>query len=177
MEELLSAIYGGNDETVLIGAVSEDEWWEVVQERLRLPKATVTQLRLELLETYDWDDELVAFLRSLRGLVPTALVSNAWPRTLDRLVHHGLGDIVDEFVISGAVGFRKPDRRIYQLALDRLRVHPSDAIFVDDSPEYVAAAHSLGISGHIHGDAAATIQAIKRFMGPLIEPSVSRRGV
>jgi putative hydrolase of the HAD superfamily len=35
-EELLAAIYGGNDDAVLIGRVTEDEWWEVVQQRLEV---------------------------------------------------------------------------------------------------------------------------------------------
>ena len=33
-EEMLAAVYGGNDDRVLVGRVSEDEWWGVVQGRL-----------------------------------------------------------------------------------------------------------------------------------------------
>jgi len=40
---------------------------------------------------------------------------------------------------------RKPDRRIYQIALDVLQRDPEEAVFVDDRPENVAAAASLGI--------------------------------
>jgi FMN phosphatase YigB (HAD superfamily) len=42
---------------------------------------------------------------------------------------------------------RKPDRRIYELTLQRLGdVAPERAIFLDDAPGNVAAAAQLGIS-------------------------------
>ena len=52
---------------------------------------------------------------------------------------------------SSAVGVRKPDPKIFQLALDALGVLAADAVFVDDHPGNIAAAESLGMVGVLVG--------------------------
>lgn len=46
----------------------------------------------------------------------------------------GLRSLVDDAVISGAVGCQKPDRAIFDLALDRLDVRAGRSCFVGDHP-------------------------------------------
>ncbi|WP_022681507.1 HAD family hydrolase [Sphingobium bisphenolivorans] len=60
-----------------------------------------------------------------------------------------------DIVVSGAEGLVKPDSAIYQLALDRFGILPSQALFVDDRPENIAAAEAAGMRGHLFIDAAA----------------------
>lgn len=62
-----------------------------------------------------------------------------------RLKKFGLQEIFRSFFTSCYLGVRKPDRRIYQIALDVLQRDPEDVVFIDDRPENVAAAASLGI--------------------------------
>ncbi|HEX5585283.1 HAD family hydrolase [Gaiella sp.] len=58
-----------------------------------------------------------------------------------------LRDHVDDVVISGAVGFHKPDPRIFHHALGRLEVTPEQAWFVGDNPiNDVRGAEALGIT-------------------------------
>jgi len=64
-----------------------------------------------------------------------------------RLKKFGLSEFFAAFFTSCYLGVRKPDRRIYQIALDVLERDPEDVAFVDDRPENVAAAVSLGIHG------------------------------
>jgi putative hydrolase of the HAD superfamily len=62
-----------------------------------------------------------------------------------RLEKFGLLDEFDTFFSSCYLGLRKPDRKIFQVALDVLQRDPEDAIFIDDRAENVAAAAALGI--------------------------------
>lgn len=64
-----------------------------------------------------------------------------------RLSKFGLPEYFSAFFTSCYLGVRKPDRRIYQIALDVLQRDPDGAVFIDDRPENVAAAVSLGIHG------------------------------
>ncbi len=52
---------------------------------------------------------------------------------------------------SHEVGVRKPDPKIYQLALDGLGVEAASAVFVDDLPANVAGAEAVGLHGVIAG--------------------------
>jgi 2-haloacid dehalogenase len=47
-------------------------------------------------------------------------------------------------VISGDVGVNKPDRRIFELLIDRFGIEPAAALFIDDSAANVDAATALG---------------------------------
>ncbi len=50
-------------------------------------------------------------------------------------------------MVSGRVGMRKPDARIFRHALDVFGLAAEDALFIDDSAANVASAESLGIRG------------------------------
>ena len=57
-------------------------------------------------------------------------------------------ELFDAVIDSSAVGMRKPDPRIYQLALDQLGVsNPETSAFLDDFEPNVAAARLLGMHG------------------------------
>lgn len=57
-------------------------------------------------------------------------------------------ELFNAVIDSSAVGMRKPDPRIYQLALDQLGVSsPETSAFLDDFEPNVAAARKLGMHG------------------------------
>jgi epoxide hydrolase-like predicted phosphatase len=85
--------------------------------------------------------------RAKKKGIKTALLSNSWGNSYPR---HGWDDMFDQVIISGEVGMRKPDSNIYQLTLNRLKVKPHEAVFVDDLPHNIKAASELGMIGILH---------------------------
>lgn len=72
-------------------------------------------------------------LKELRQKVPVAIVTNGNGETQRaKLRAAGLVDVVDAVFVSGEVGYHKPDRRIFQHALDSLRLNSEDVLFVGD---------------------------------------------
>ena len=57
-------------------------------------------------------------------------------------------------VISSRINMVKPEVRIYQYLLDRYQLEPGETIFIDDMPENVTAAATLGIRTIRFSDAA-----------------------
>ena len=53
----------------------------------------------------------------------------------------------DGIVVSGNEGVIKPDPRIFRILLERYRIAPDEAVFIDDNPGNAAAAAALGIHG------------------------------
>jgi putative hydrolase of the HAD superfamily len=76
-----------------------------------------------------------------------AVVSDAQtPYGAPELRAVGLAGYFDPIVISGDYGYRKPDPRLFQKALDELRVRPEHAIFVgNDRYRDVFGAQQLGM--------------------------------
>lgn len=163
-QAFLAALFGGSDDQVLTGRVSEPDWWAIVARRLHASPGVMTGLRRDVASVEQWDDALVAFLRRLRGQARTALVSNAWPHARAELIGAGLLDIADEIVLSCEIGYAKPDARIYTATLNRLGVEPGNALFIDDTPAHVDAAEALGLVGHLHASTVGTITRIGDFL-------------
>jgi epoxide hydrolase-like predicted phosphatase len=74
-------------------------------------------------------------------------------------------ELFEVIVDSSEVGVRKPDPRIFELALARLGgVEPAHALFLDDAPSNVAAAEKLGITAVLVrpdlADALAALDAL-----------------
>lgn len=96
--------------------------------------------------------------------VRTAVLSNSWG--LSAYPVERLEETFDTLVLSGEVGLRKPDPRIYELASARVGVAPAACVFVDDLERNVAAAEQLGMQGiHHTGDDAATRAAVLDALG------------
>jgi 2-haloacid dehalogenase len=54
-----------------------------------------------------------------------------------------------DIVVSGEVKLLKPDPAIYYLALDRFRLRPADALFIDDRQINVEGALAVGMQAHL----------------------------
>jgi putative hydrolase of the HAD superfamily len=161
---LLTAVFGGCDDQVLTGVVSEPEWWNVVGARLGIGAGLLAELRRDLARAGRWNDDLLACLRRIRGRVGIAIISNAWPHMRARLSEPGIAGLVDEVVLSCEVGWAKPDPRSYAEGLRRLAVEPGAALFIDDTAGHVTAALSLGLVAHQHVTGAGTVAAIDAFL-------------
>jgi glucose-1-phosphatase len=61
----------------------------------------------------------------------------------------------DHVLLSCELGHVKPEPAFYQEALRRAGCAPQDAVFFDDLPEFVQAANTLGIRGHLFTHAEA----------------------
>ena len=113
-------------------------------------------------------DAMVERTRRLRADgVRTALITNnvrefgdAWRSLVP------VDELFEVVIDSSHAGVRKPDPRIFQLALDALGVTAEHALFLDDFPGNVAAAGAIGIRGIIVGsDRLAAIAELDALLG------------
>jgi epoxide hydrolase-like predicted phosphatase len=87
---------------------------------------------------------LKAIRRIRRRGITVAALTNNWAGEQDRT--RELREHFDAFVESSAVGLRKPDRRIYLLACERLAIEPVEAVFLDDIGRNLKTARELGMT-------------------------------
>jgi len=82
----------------------------------------------------------------------TNFSADFWPPFFEK--ERAFFDRFRDIVVSGEVKMLKPDPAIYWLALDRFRLRPAEALFVDDREINVEAALALGMKAHLFTDAA-----------------------
>jgi len=62
------------------------------------------------------------------------VVSNSWADSVTRVLHvSGLREYLDVVVLSKDVGYRKPDRRIFLRAMEKLGLEPRQIAYVGDN--------------------------------------------
>src|SRR5271170_474350 len=79
-----------------------------------------------------------------------------------RIERFELGRYFDAFLSSCYLGLRKPDGKIFELALDVLQRDPEEVVFIDDREQNCAAAAALGIHAIRYDDEAQCVQALER---------------
>jgi putative hydrolase of the HAD superfamily len=99
-------------------------------------------------ESITLDPDALPLLEQLRGRFSTALVSNFdHPPHVRRLLEEtGLGPYLDVVTISGEVGIKKPDPRVFDGPLAQLGLRPDEVVFIGDAREDVEGAHAAGLA-------------------------------
>jgi putative hydrolase of the HAD superfamily len=73
-----------------------------------------------------------------------------------------LYEFIESFISSCYVQCRKPDTKIYKLALDITNVKPHNILYFDDRQMFVEVASDLGINSIYHRDLQSTQQLLKK---------------
>ncbi len=145
-----------------IGEATNDDLWMWVGEQLELSSDELALVRDEFWSGDQIDLELIRFIRARTNGTKMGLLSNGWSSTrrfLEERWH--IADIFDDIIVSAEVELAKPDRRIYQLALDRLGVEAEQTIFIDDFIENIQGARELGIHGIHFKDRQIVMEELK----------------
>jgi len=101
-----------------------------------------------LFQNFTHAHDMTALVRRAKAAgIKTALLSNSWGEMYPEHLFDGMFDVM---VISGRVGMRKPEPRIYHHTVELLSVEPQACVFVDDMPRNVVAAVGLGMVGIHH---------------------------
>ncbi len=103
---------------------------------------------------------LIRRLKARHGLKVVVVSNEARELNAHRVKTFSLDRFVDVFVASCFVHLRKPDPRIFRVAIDLAQASPEQVVCLENTPMFVAVANSLGIRGILHTDAATTAAAL-----------------
>ncbi len=111
---------------------------------------------------------MVEAVRRCHERLRTALLTNNFVPTDDSMAlgHESLFHHFDVIVESSKVGYRKPDARFYEMALEELAVEPAEAVFLDDlginlKPARAMGMHTIKVANP--GQALEELQAVVGF--------------
>lgn len=131
---------------ICLGKISEDEVWEIVSEKWPVKPEAVQRIRRRIFSKSKLNKKMIKFMVEVQHDYKVAILSNAGDRTRQVIEEaYNLDRYLDEIIISAEEGVIKPDRRIYQIAMDRLMTEPEETLFLDDTLENVLAAREFGM--------------------------------
>ncbi|WP_053712750.1 HAD family hydrolase [Streptomyces sp. XY413] len=146
-----------------VGSISEREVHEQVAARLRLDASRVRAFMADLWAEYlgTPNEELIAYVRALRGSCRLGILSNSFVGARERETErYRFDELVERIVYSHETGLEKPDPRAFEAACGSLDVRPESCLFIDDVEVNVEAARAAGMQAHLFEDNARTITRI-----------------
>ena len=100
--------------------------------------------------------ELIRDVKKRYGLKVASVNNEGRELMTYRLQTFALTTVIDYFISSCYVHFRKPDADIFRVALDVSQVPPDQVLYIEDRPLFVQVASSLGIHAVEHIDTEST---------------------
>ncbi len=151
-----------------VGALTLDQIERQTARELALDNTQLAALMADLWTEYlgTLNAELAHYFTALRPRYRTAILSNSFAGAREREhALYGFEDLCDAVVYSHEEGIKKPQLRVYEIACERIGVHPSEAIFLDDVEACVQGARRAGLTAiRFHSNEQA-VGELERLLG------------
>lgn len=156
------------------GTITDEEalalWQSRLPERLRAPMAAIFE---------DWHrhmPEIPAMCDLVRDLhfagYPVYLLSNVSLRFAKLKEYFPVFPLMQGYVASAEELVCKPDRRIYEILLERYGLCAENCLFVDDLPANIEGAKAVGMHGYVFDGDADKLRRTLAEMGVNLPPRV-----
>jgi putative hydrolase of the HAD superfamily len=151
-EEVTAAVFGsGVEDAADAGQMDAESYLRAVGDRLGVRVSRDVWVAARAAATTA-DPAMVALASGIASHTTVALLTNNG--SLLRQEFARIAPTVAalpgvELFASGDLGLAKPDPEVYLRVVAHYSIAPGDAVFVDDSPEYVRGARRAGLRAHV----------------------------
>jgi epoxide hydrolase-like predicted phosphatase len=156
-----------------LGKITEDEYWDnfLKVSKTNVDKKYLTDKVRSSLYPLGHATRIVRFLKNHYKLAILSNHAKEWSEYMRQ--KFDLFKSFDQIIFSCDVGLRKPDPKIYEIALEKLKCDTQECIFIDDKKRNTDAAVKLGIKGIVFKEVSKLIEDLSNF-GVKIEPKEER---
>ena len=145
-EEHFVEAYGKFEADFRKGTISEGTFWAHLADELNVPKPAIPSLWGEAFaKAYRPKEDMFSLVSGLRkNGYKTALLSNTEIPAMQYFYQQQY-DMFDVLIFSCWEGIKKPEKKIYELALEKLGTRPPETVFIDDKPGCIKGAREAGL--------------------------------
>ena len=128
------------------GTISEDALWEKVCSDLKVKKPSTKSLWTDAFKhAYNEKNDVFSLASSLKkNGYKIGFLSNTEIPSMN-FFYEQRYDMFDVLIFSCKEGVRKPEKKIYEIAVKRLGLQPQEAVFIDDVKEFTMGAKKAGL--------------------------------
>ncbi|QWG33743.1 HAD family hydrolase [Bacillus mycoides] len=137
--------YGISDKTMVLESLFDE-----FAPKYRLPRNYIQDFWNENFpKCFSIDQNTILFLNHIKRHFKVGIITNgSTQRQKAKIMNTSLNEYFDTIIISEEVGFSKPDKLIFELALNKLNVQSEDVLFVgDDLEKDIAGCQNANIKG------------------------------
>lgn len=124
--------YGENDKINVL-----ESFFDEFPPKYRLPRNYIQEFwNNNFPQCFSINKNTLNIVNAIKKQVKVAIITNgSTQRQKAKIMNTHLNSCFEVIIISEEVGFSKPDKRIFELALHQLNVQPEDTLFVGDDIE------------------------------------------
>jgi putative hydrolase of the HAD superfamily len=137
--------FGYNDKTKVL-----ESFFRAFPPKYKLPHHRIQDFwNINFPHCFSIDQNTIEIVNTIKMQAKVAIVTNGLTqRQKAKITNTKLNSYFDTILISDEVGFRKPDNRIFESALNRLHVQPEETLFVgDDLEKDIAGCQNVNMKG------------------------------
>jgi len=128
------------------GQISEVEYWTELRSNYGFEIHDSISEEFKKWRGLVANQQVLALVKEARDNgIQVAILSNVIEPTYNVIKQAGYYDLFDEVIASCKVGYAKPEKEIYEIALERLGATSERSIFIDDKQYCLDPASEMGI--------------------------------
>jgi putative hydrolase of the HAD superfamily len=145
-----------------LGHMTKEEYFRIVSRDFEFD-GSYEEFAVIWSDIFTTDDEMIALAAQLKGRLRRFILSNTSAIHMDFIFErYPFMHTFEGYILSHEVGLLKPDRRIYEVTLERFGLTASETVFIDDILANVEGAEAVGIHGIHHRDARRTREGLTK---------------
>ncbi len=129
---------------MLTGAMPAEEFAFQIKQRFGLDTDVIQKWRDAYLGIMTIDTTMLRLVKNLGENYTLAVISNAPDLHAKINKERGIYSNFEVVLISSDIGLVKPQREIFQLALEKLKLKASECLFIDDREELLGIPKEMG---------------------------------
>jgi len=141
----------GDLDEVVKGKITDKKWRENIAERLSEAFPNI-DAKLVIEEWTDFSGEtneaVLGTFKELKKGRPFYLMTNGTDKLKADLIKLKIQNDFDLIINSSELGFAKPEKEIFNYALNKLNLPSKEVAFIDDSKEHILKAEEMGFVCH-----------------------------
>ncbi len=148
------------------GHIPEEVFWQRVCAELDCAEPQTPSLWGQAFRAvYSPKEEVFALVEQLRGTgYKVGLLSNTEPPSVAYFHELHYDKKFDAWTFSCVEGTAKPERQIYEIAVDKLGLDGEQCVFIDDSSTYINGAVEANLKGIVFSSLEQTTQALRKLI-------------
>lgn len=137
--------YGHSDKVKVL-----ESFFDEFPPKYRLPRNCIQEFwNNNFPKCFSINQKTISIINTIKSHIKVGIITNgSTQRQKEKIINTNLNRYFDTIIISEEAGFSKPDKLIFELALNKLNVQSEDVLFVgDDLEKDIAGCQNANIKG------------------------------
>lgn len=129
------------------GQISDAQYWAALREDYGFEIHDSISDEFKKWQGLVANEDILALVGEVRGKgLKVALLTNVIAPSYDIIEQAGYYDLFDKVIASNKVGYGKPEREIYEIALREMDTTAEQSLFIDDKQAFLDPAAAMGFT-------------------------------